>query len=53
MHVGIHRLEEMWVVAEVLTLEWKGGRGWGYGHVAQVCMGEGHVHWDRGAMGGG
>jgi len=21
----------VWVVAEVLALEWKGGRGWGYG----------------------
>jgi len=32
--VRICRLWELvWVVAEVSALEWKGGGGWGYGHV--------------------
>ena len=33
VHVGICRLGELvWVVAEVLVLDWKGRREWGYGY---------------------
>jgi len=36
VHVGIHRLGELvWVAAEALVLDWKGRRGWGYGHAYQ------------------
>ena len=31
VHVWIHRLGELWVVAEALALEWEGGRRQGYG----------------------
>jgi len=56
VHVGIG---ELWVVADVLALEQKGGRGWGYGcacpnWVAEALHGRGwgygHACQDRGAM---
>jgi hypothetical protein len=48
VRVGISKLEELIsVVAEALTLGWKGERGWGYGHACRnmqvrgVCVGGG------------
>jgi len=36
VHVGIHRLGELvWVAAEVLVLDWKGRREWGYSYACQ------------------
>jgi len=36
MRVRIRRLGGLaWVVALALALEWKGGRGWGYGRACQ------------------
>jgi len=36
VHVGIHGLGELvCVAAEALALDWKGRRGWGYGHACR------------------